>query len=87
MTDMSLRDNKNGECTYNVNLRRVRSTTVAVASNAYCIICAFIASHIHHTTRMRHCHLCPARLHNIFPHYLINSTVLGKTLLDLKCVF
>jgi ribosomal protein L31E len=70
MTDMSLRDNKNGECTYNVNLRRVRSTTVAVASNAYCIICAFIASHIQHTTRMRHIAICALPGSTIFSHII-----------------
>jgi hypothetical protein len=36
-----------------------------------------------------YCHLCPVRFYNIFPHYLINGTIFGKTkmLLDTKCVF
>jgi hypothetical protein len=34
-----------------------------------------------------YCYLWPARLYKIFPHYLINDTIFGKTLLNLKCVF
>jgi len=34
-----------------------------------------------------YCHLWPAPLYNIFPHYLINGTIFGKKLLDTKCVF
>jgi hypothetical protein len=38
--------------------------------------------------RMRHSHLCPVRLHNIFAHYLINGTIFEKKkLLKAKCVF
>jgi hypothetical protein len=31
-------------------------------------------------------HLCPVRLYNIFPHYLINDTILDKKLFNLRCV-
>jgi hypothetical protein len=35
-----------------------------------------------------YCHLWPARLYNIFPHYLIKDTIFErKNLLDTKCVF
>ena len=36
-----------------------------------------------------YCHLCPAPLYNIFPHYLINGTILEreKKLQNTKCVF
>ena len=34
-----------------------------------------------------YCHLRPAPLYHIFPHYLINGTNLGKKLLNIKCVF
>ena len=34
-----------------------------------------------------YCHLRPLWLHHIFPHYPINSTVSGKKLLTIKCVF
>ena len=32
-------------------------------------------------------HLRPLRLHDIFQHYLINSTIFGKELLNIICVF
>ena len=34
-----------------------------------------------------YCHLWPAPLYNIFPRYLINNTIFGKSLLNIKCVF
>jgi hypothetical protein len=34
-----------------------------------------------------YCHLWPAPLYNIFPHYLINGTIFEKKSLDTKCVF
>jgi hypothetical protein len=34
-----------------------------------------------------YCHLWPVWLYHIFIHYLINSTILGKKLLNIKCVF
>jgi hypothetical protein len=33
------------------------------------------------------CHLRPACFYSIFPHYLINSTILEKKLLNIKCIF
>ena len=33
-----------------------------------------------------YCHLLPAPLYIIFPHYLINSLILEKKLLNIKCV-
>jgi len=32
-------------------------------------------------------HLWPDQLYTIFPHYLINGTIFGKKLLNIKCVF
>jgi hypothetical protein len=32
-------------------------------------------------------HLWPARLYVIFPHYLINGTIFGTMMLNMKCVF
>ena len=32
-------------------------------------------------------HLWPLWLHHIFRHYLINGTIFGKKLLNIKCVF
>ena len=37
--------------------------------------------------RAPYCHLWPVLLYNIFPHYLINGTILGRQLLNTKCVF
>jgi competence transcription factor ComK len=34
-----------------------------------------------------HCHLWPVCLYNIFPHYLINSVIFGKHVLNIQCVF
>ena len=34
-----------------------------------------------------YCHFWPVWLYHIFPHYLINGTVLGENLLNIKCVF
>jgi len=34
-----------------------------------------------------YCHLWPVRIYNVYPHYLINSTILEKKLLSIKCVF
>jgi hypothetical protein len=34
-----------------------------------------------------YCHLRPVWLYHIFPHYLINGTILGKNLLNIKCAF
>ena len=49
--------------------------------------CVTVALGIHHALRM--CHIaicCPVPLYNIFPHYLIKSTILGIKLLNTKCV-
>jgi hypothetical protein len=32
-----------------------------------------------------YCHMWPVQIYNIFPHYLINGTILGKKLLNTKC--
>ena len=34
-----------------------------------------------------YCHLGPLQFYYIFPRYLINSTIFGKQLLNIKCVF
>ena len=39
------------------------------------------------TANAPYCNLWPAPLYNIFPHYLINGTILEKKLLNTKCVF
>ena len=42
-----------------------------------------LALGIQHAMRVRH----TVRLHHIFPHYLINGKIFGKTLQNKKCVF
>jgi hypothetical protein len=34
-----------------------------------------------------YCHLWSDQLYDIFPRYLINGTILGKKLFNIKCVF
>jgi hypothetical protein len=34
-----------------------------------------------------YCHLWSVWLYHVFPHYLKNSTIFGKKLLNIKCVF
>jgi len=55
-------------------------------SNTYCN-CVCVALGIQHAVRMLHTDMCPARLYDIFPHYLKNSTILRKTLWRIKSVF
>ena len=60
---------------YNVTMRLVLSTIVAVQSNNYCIFCVCVCS-VRYPVRNAHplCyHLWPVRLYYIFPHYIINS--------------
>jgi len=48
-----------------------------------------VALGIQHAMCMCHIAICglPVPLYSIFPHYLINGTVLGKMLLNIKCEF
>jgi hypothetical protein len=58
-------------------------------SNEYCILWVCVCS-LRYPTCNEHapyCHLWPAPLYNIFPHYLINGTIFEKTLLNTKCAF
>jgi len=79
------------QCTYNVTLRRVRATTDAVEKQKYdaswvCVCCLRRPACNAHTPS---CHTWPARLYNIFSHYLINGTIFGggKKLLNIKMCF
>jgi hypothetical protein len=74
----------------NVTLRRVRATIVAVGKqlllhNLSMCICNFKypACNAH----APYCHLWPAPVYTIFPHYLINGTIFENKLLNKKvCV-
>ena len=75
---------------YNVTMRRVHATTVAVEKQwvlhnlGVCISTfRYPACNVH----APYCHLWPAPLHNVFSHYLINGMMFGKKLLNTECVF
>ena len=68
------------QSTYNVTLRagsynhyRI-GKSVSITYSEF----VFVALVIQYAIRMRHIVMCPVRLHSIFPHYLINGTILGK---------
>jgi hypothetical protein len=87
------------QCTYNVTLRRIHETIVAVEKQ-------HIGLCVHACVCVRACgypgawacacelrayglaiHLWPLCLHHIFRHYLINGAIFGKKLLKIKCMF
>ena len=63
-----------------VTSRRVRASIVAVKIAIKYYIFRMCVCSLRHLTCKAHapyCHLWPARLYNIFPHYLINGTIFG----------
>ena len=75
------------QCTYNVTLRRVSWTIVAQKSNKYYIFCACVCSlSIQYAMCMRqpYHHLWPARVYDIFLHYLINDTIFEQKVIGHK---
>jgi len=56
-------------------------------SITYCE-CVFVALGVQHAMRMRRVIICGLPpLYNIFPNFLINGTIFGKKLLNIKFVF
>jgi len=66
--------------------RTLRSGLIA-KHNVLVFVCVCILRYPACNAHAPYCHLWPARLYSIFPHYLINGTILGKKLLNTKCVF
>jgi hypothetical protein len=83
-------------CTYNVTLRRVRAIRITLhwgvfvqsflrwKCNEYYIIWVCVCSFRYPacSAHVPFCHLYPVPLFHIFPHYLINGTILGKNVLN-----
>jgi len=81
-----------GQCTYNVTMRRVRANIVALEKQlvlhklSVCTrICSvrYPACHAH----APYCNLWPAPLCNIFPHYLLNGKIFEKQVIEHKRCF
>ena len=82
--------NKTGSCTYNLPLRRVRVTVVAVENHRVLhILCVCSLSstecRAHAPYYIVMCGLCGSTI--LFPQYFISGTIFGKKLLNNKCVF
>jgi len=75
------------QCMYNVTLRHVRITIVACKSSMIYSECVSVALAIQQAMRRRHIDMWPAPLYSILRHHLMNGTILGKKLLNIKCVF
>jgi len=66
---------------YNVTLRRVPATIVAVVKQYVLhILSVCLVSYAACNARGTYCHLWAAPLYTIFPHYLINGTIKKKIL-------
>jgi hypothetical protein len=77
--------NMTGNIHINVTMRRVCVTTVAVEKQQ---VCEFVALRIQHTMGKRHIVICGMPGSTMFfSHYLINSTIFGKKLVNPNCVF
>ena len=80
------------QCTYNVTLRRVRATIVAVENNKYYICRVCVCSHECPACNANapYCSLWHVRLYHILPHYLIHGKRQDfrreKKLPNTKCV-
>jgi hypothetical protein len=70
---------KTGNVRINVTLGRVCATIVVVGNLIIITYPEFVSVALvtQHATRLRHIVMWPARLYNIFSHYLINPTILG----------
>jgi hypothetical protein len=79
-----------GNVRRNVTFRRFRVTIFFLCkSSKYCIFWVCVCS-LSYATCQAHASyyiaICCLSHCTIFPHYLINGTIFGETLLDIKCV-
>jgi hypothetical protein len=76
------------QCTYNVILTCVCATIIAVEYHKYYIfyVCSCNLRYPACNAHVPHYHLWPVQVYNIFPHYLINSKIFEKKLLNIKYV-
>ena len=73
-----------GECMRVLACVSARVGVDALARACACVYVYLLTQHVAHAP---YCHLRPLWLHRIFRHYLINGTIFGKKLLNIKCVF
>jgi hypothetical protein len=71
------------QCTYNVTLRHVRATIVAVEKQYYLFrLYVFVALDIQHAMRIRHIGICGLSGCTVFfPRYLIKGTIFEKKII------
>jgi hypothetical protein len=80
------KDNKTGNTC--ITMRCIHATIEALEKQKCYIFCVYICSlrYVAGNAHAPYCHLWPACLLNIFPHYLTNGTFFKKKLLKTKCV-
>jgi len=74
------------ECAGDVTFRRVRATHVVGDMKKVLHILSVLYSLRYSASKWHapYCHLCPVPLYHIFPHFLINGTIFGKTVTEHK---
>ena len=74
---------------YNVTLKCVHATIVAVEKQISITYfeCIYSIRYPSRNAHVPYCHLWPVKLYNIFPHYIINDTILEKMFLNIQREF
>jgi len=67
-------------------LRNINASLLQWKSSNYYMFCVRVCS-LSYPSRNAHALYCHGGIYEVFPHYLINVTVFGETLLNTKCVF
>jgi hypothetical protein len=81
--------NKTGNLSITEHSRMFMKPQLPWKSNNYYIfwVCVCSLSYPACNAHAPHSHLWPVCLYNILPRYLLHSTIFGKKLLNMKCVF